>query len=217
MVFSCFFSSRRRHTRCGRDWSSDVCSSDLAVFRLLSALGVLTFSGAALVAQQPGIPRQGFWGAISFGYGHSSLTSSNFDFADSAQGGGVALDMKLGGTLSPTVRLGGEVNVWTKSVGGLTEDVGNVSAAIYLYPAPRSGFFVKGGAGLASYQVSQGNTSSTTTGFGLLGGVGYDIRLGGKVSLTPVANFFWGHDGDLSPFIGIKHKIFDVGLGIQYN
>src|SRR5690554_7533055 len=26
-----FFSSRRRHTRCGRDWSSDVCSSDLNV------------------------------------------------------------------------------------------------------------------------------------------------------------------------------------------
>src|SRR5690554_7126841 len=25
-----FFSSRRRHTRCGRDWSSDVCSSDLS-------------------------------------------------------------------------------------------------------------------------------------------------------------------------------------------
>src|SRR3989442_4605994 len=24
-----FFSSRRRHTRCGRDWNSDVCSSDL--------------------------------------------------------------------------------------------------------------------------------------------------------------------------------------------
>src|SRR5207245_3482009 len=25
-----FFSSRRRHTRCYRDWSSDVCSSDLS-------------------------------------------------------------------------------------------------------------------------------------------------------------------------------------------
>src|SRR2546429_6692677 len=25
-----FFSSRRRHTRCSRDWSSDVCSSDLS-------------------------------------------------------------------------------------------------------------------------------------------------------------------------------------------
>src|SRR6266699_3128435 len=28
-MFVFFFSSRRRHTRCGRDWSSDVCSSDL--------------------------------------------------------------------------------------------------------------------------------------------------------------------------------------------
>src|SRR2546429_9622822 len=30
-----FFSSRRRHTRCSRDWSSDVCSSDLLTETLL--------------------------------------------------------------------------------------------------------------------------------------------------------------------------------------
>src|SRR5208282_6313381 len=29
LMFFFFFSSRRRHTRCYRDWSSDVCSSDL--------------------------------------------------------------------------------------------------------------------------------------------------------------------------------------------
>src|SRR5690625_7889900 len=29
MLFYFFFSSRRRHTRWPRDWSSDVCSSDL--------------------------------------------------------------------------------------------------------------------------------------------------------------------------------------------
>src|SRR5690349_24190889 len=29
MNFNFFFSSRRRHTRSLRDWSSDVCSSDL--------------------------------------------------------------------------------------------------------------------------------------------------------------------------------------------
>src|SRR5215203_3518181 len=29
MLFLFFFSSRRRHTRYWRDWSSDVCSSDL--------------------------------------------------------------------------------------------------------------------------------------------------------------------------------------------
>src|ERR1039458_3843790 len=31
-VAYCFFSSRRRHTRCLSDWSSDVCSSDLDQF-----------------------------------------------------------------------------------------------------------------------------------------------------------------------------------------
>src|SRR5215217_2213245 len=35
MCFCCFFffSSRRRHTRYWRDWSSDVCSSDLTIRR----------------------------------------------------------------------------------------------------------------------------------------------------------------------------------------
>src|SRR5690606_40503395 len=53
---SCFFSSRRRHTRFSRDWSSDVCSSDLAT-RVVVALGVI---GAAVgtgrsVAVVPGV------------------------------------------------------------------------------------------------------------------------------------------------------------------
>src|SRR5207249_8057017 len=45
--FSFFFSSRRRHTRSKRDWSSDVCSSDLDAERhdphvfLLDTLGLL--------------------------------------------------------------------------------------------------------------------------------------------------------------------------------
>src|SRR5437016_6230630 len=34
-----FFSSRRRHTRLVSDWSSDVCSSDLALFERRADLG----------------------------------------------------------------------------------------------------------------------------------------------------------------------------------
>src|SRR6266576_2910475 len=37
-MFFFFFSSRRRHTRSLRDWSSDVCSSDLALARQLRHL-----------------------------------------------------------------------------------------------------------------------------------------------------------------------------------
>src|SRR5690606_39949739 len=43
-----FFSSRRRHTRFSRDWSSDVCSSDL-VRRPAHGLK-LGIAGAALLA-----------------------------------------------------------------------------------------------------------------------------------------------------------------------
>src|SRR5947209_17052406 len=32
LAFCFFFSSRRRHTRYWRDWSSDVCSSDLTLY-----------------------------------------------------------------------------------------------------------------------------------------------------------------------------------------
>src|SRR5262245_64775618 len=35
IVDTFFFSSRRRHTRCLSDWSSDVCSSDLSIRRYL--------------------------------------------------------------------------------------------------------------------------------------------------------------------------------------
>src|ERR1035438_10747393 len=39
-----FFSSRRRHTRCLSDWSSDVCSSDLMHERALLGAGLqITF------------------------------------------------------------------------------------------------------------------------------------------------------------------------------
>src|SRR5207245_4774791 len=34
-----FFSSRRRHTRCYRDWSSDVCSSDLGFINCTASIG----------------------------------------------------------------------------------------------------------------------------------------------------------------------------------
>src|SRR5699024_11680476 len=41
-----FFSSRRRHTRSKRDWSSDVCSSDLTLENPISlVIAILTIYG----------------------------------------------------------------------------------------------------------------------------------------------------------------------------
>src|SRR5699024_11602740 len=44
-----FFSSRRRHTRSKRDWSSDVCSSDLRLMVSCNALFFLRHDPALLL------------------------------------------------------------------------------------------------------------------------------------------------------------------------
>src|SRR5690606_40677670 len=51
-----FFSSRRRHTRFSRDWSSDVCSSDL-VWGLSATLGNLDEAMQVLLGEDaaPGV------------------------------------------------------------------------------------------------------------------------------------------------------------------
>src|SRR5699024_11294154 len=57
-------SSRRRHTRSKRDWSSDVCSSDLALARTrvtgvhlktLTLRGFKSFASATTLHLEPGI------------------------------------------------------------------------------------------------------------------------------------------------------------------
>src|SRR5690606_40893855 len=47
-----FFSSRRRHTRFSRDWSSDVCSSDLTAFSTRGS----AMTDAALAKADPAPP-----------------------------------------------------------------------------------------------------------------------------------------------------------------
>src|SRR5690606_40509030 len=49
-----FFSSRRRHTRFSRDWSSDVCSSDLSIYF------------ASIIAAIMTVPLGEYKGIISF-------------------------------------------------------------------------------------------------------------------------------------------------------
>jgi len=187
-------------------------------------IAALTLGGAQLAAAQAPPARHGFWGAFGLGYGNNSLTCSDgCSFNSTAKGGGLTMALKLGGTPSARVRLGGEVNLWTKDQSGETESVGNISATVYFYPAARSGFFLKGGVGVASFQLIRGNSTTIADGIGFLTGLGYDIRVGSKVSLSPIANFYFGHDGDLSDasggvaIPGIKHAIADVGLSVQYN
>src|SRR3712207_6511025 len=61
-----FFSSRRRHTRYWRDWSSDVCSSDLAQENHLPCIYLVDSGGAFLPLQAEVFPDRDHFGRIFF-------------------------------------------------------------------------------------------------------------------------------------------------------
>src|SRR5699024_12180795 len=57
---SFFFSSRRRHTRSKRDWSSDMCSSDLLIFALpVTIIAYLVMASFSKVLRMERAEREG--------------------------------------------------------------------------------------------------------------------------------------------------------------
>jgi hypothetical protein len=169
----------------------------------------------AVQAQHPQT-RQGFW--IGFGFGFGSLGLSCNGCSSISRESGISGFLKMGGTVNEHLLLGGESDGWTKDVGGTRITTGNLSFTAYYYPAPASGFFLRGGLGFASYQESG---QSASGGFGITFGLGYDVRVGTNFSLTPVANYSWGSVGDAHSggliIPGTKENVFQVGLGFTWH
>jgi outer membrane protein with beta-barrel domain len=187
--------------------------------RVLGLVIVLTTSASAARAQYPQ-RREGFWIGFGLGYGSANVTCDSC--GTGPRTGGVTAFLKLGGTPSPNLLIGGAINGWSHSSGGATETMGNVTASLYYYPVARGGFFLTGGLGFSDYRV---DTSPTVdgTGWGFTAGAGYDIRVGRNVSLTPVANFVYGGVGDLTVSgggtfaTGWKQNVVDFGLGVTFH
>jgi opacity protein-like surface antigen len=87
--------------------------------------------------------------------------------------------------------VGVESDGWTKSESGVTLTSWNLSGVAYFYPAPSAGFFLKGGIGMGGWTASGSGQSDTESGFGFVGGVGYDLPVGRTISITPTATYRW--------------------------
>jgi Outer membrane protein beta-barrel domain len=175
----------------------------------LRAIGFSAFFAVLLASSasaQQAQTRQGFWIGGGMGYGSFGLGCSTC--GDLGRTGGLSGYAKLGTTLRPNILLGVEMNGWTKSEAGATITLGNLSGAAYWYPMATQGLFIKGGAGYSVLSADDGATSGSDSGFGLLGGVGYDIRVGRNLSITPVANYFRGG------FVGGSANVLQLGMGV---
>src|SRR5258706_2112639 len=65
IVFHLFFSSIRRHTRLVSDWSSDVCSSDLAATAVMFNAASASFTVTSATAIQATVPAGATTGPLS--------------------------------------------------------------------------------------------------------------------------------------------------------
>ena len=166
----------------------------------LAALLTVLLAGTS-VAQQAQT-RDGFW--IGGGLGYGSMGMSCEACADTDRVGAPSGYLKLGTTIRPNILLGVETNAWTKSELDVRVTVANISGAVYWYPMVTNGLFVKAGAGYSALDAGGGGTN----GFGILGGVGYDVRMNKNLSITPVANWFRGG------FDGGSANVLQIGVGV---
>src|SRR5690606_39536180 len=92
-----FFSSRRRHTRFSRDWSSDVCSSDLQAISGNEAI--------VRAVEREGLPSLAI--AAPFGY-LGRRYALHLEFLDTERARTEKLDLRVGAVRSEERRVGKE-------------------------------------------------------------------------------------------------------------
>jgi hypothetical protein len=150
---------------------------------IVAAVVALSLSVSSSASAQS--VRQGFWFTGGLGYG--SLGCQDCDWREGAWSG----ELAIGGTLSPKFQLGVSTNGWNKSENGATLTVATLTALAKYYPSATGGLFFQGGLGVGSIRAElEGFGEDIETGPGVLLGLGYDLRVGSNVSLTPYWNGF---------------------------
>lgn len=180
--------------------------------RLVHALViVLAVTSVPLHAQEePAVnkhARRGFW--ISFGAGAGSIGANCDGCEDTDRETGLSGYLRLGGTISPNILIGGGTNGFYKDSEGIRQTFGAASALILWYPSARGGFYLEGGLGYALYAATDDVDELSAGGVSALLGVGYDIRLGQNFSLTP---FF-----SVAANGGAELKANGTGTGFDFN
>jgi hypothetical protein len=131
--------------------------------------------------------------------------------ADGSNGrqGGVTVALAVGGTVSRRVLFGASVDSWTHSQVGGALTLAMLLARLQFYPSATSGFFLTAGVGLGTVRADATDIGGRSdTGTGALIGLGYDIRVGTNVSLTPFWNGF-GTGG-----IDTNRNVGQLGLSV---
>lgn len=183
-------------------------------------IGTLTVPLAAqdIRPLSSGPERSGFWWGI--GLGAASVKADCDGCASVDNQTFPMLDIRLGGTLSQSLRIGVEVTGGAKKDAffqnpNVTENVGNVNVSAYFYPSSQGNFWLQGGLAGVVFRAKEGGTSNTAEAVsgGLIVGAGFDLRFGSHTSITPSLRFVGGGGGDMTDQDG---SVFNTGWKTSY-
>ncbi|MGE0442071.1 MAG: outer membrane beta-barrel protein [Gemmatimonadales bacterium] len=204
-----------------------------AVTSLIVVLGLAAAQSAeaqrrrGLVDVTPRSDRHGFWMNVGVGAG---TESSRLEPETSYTSGLTkpVFSFRLGGTVNPYLRLGGELTGWTDRHydadldNNVTSYVGGAFLIGQFYPSPRAGLFFKGGLGITrSGENPDGPDDLHEDGFGYTVGAGYEVQLSRSLYITPTVDFLKHRsqirdlDGTLLPPLHDRVVSFGVALTIQ--
>lgn len=188
----------------------------------IAATAILMLAGTATAQETPrGLVevheggRHGFWGGLGIGAGGEA-----FDLRDGLGYSDVlyrpTVSLRLGGTPNRYLRLGGEVLGWINDQGDRTESLTSVLFITQLYPAPMTGFYLKGGLGLGRNEVDFNDGFGVgDTGFAGLLGAGWEVRVGKRWYLNPAVDLvehrYTGRGGDR-----YRERLVNFGMGVLF-
>lgn len=191
---------------------------------LLLSLLLIATGDSALAGLKPA-PHNGFF--INFGLGGGGLKlklESSTGSAESDGESGGAGHLALGLAVSPKVLLGMDAQGWTKkyedahSSGEATWTFANVTGCIWFYPSDY--FFIKGGPSITSTELEIGypgyNVSATEEGWGIMLGVGGELRLASKFALVPQFQFMHQNYGEIAPDVDLKVNYYTLTIGVGW-
>jgi hypothetical protein len=152
--------------------------------------------------------------AVGVGDGSLGLSCSG---CSNNRTNGLAFVIRVGAAVAPDMIAAAEFTRWSRQVDAGTSTATWAMAVIQEYPRATSGFYVKGGLGVAALDVF-GVIQSTgipyglrTTNFGLEAGVGYDMRVSRRASVSPYFDFLYAVGAN--PVLSLNQSTTGSNLG----
>ena len=200
--------------------------------RILSALTAVAILAAPLAAQGRASARRaapmtndrdGYSLSLGLGGGSNGVSCTN---CVTSRENGASGYLRVGKGMTPSVMMGVELNGWNKTQNSATARTGMLSAIALWYPSLTNGYFLKTGAGIGRTTIDDKSTTPSNklqaTGFGYQFGMGYDMSIARRWSITPYVNYL-ATAGAKAQLNGVSSNqafnanYFQYGLGLSWH